>query len=572
MYVICITFSKFFVFFFSLGKGGQAAMVQQTENRKATDKEQSLKEELGKAKSQLSTAKKTIQRLRVRISKLRTASKNLLLKYHSNKKGISKQSLLTHLKKYLDGKAYQFVATQIKLASRHGHGLRYTIQDKSFAMSMYSSSPKLYRLLRKVFKLPAPRTLQRILFRLGFKPGFCTSILESLKKKAESMGDNEKVCVLLSDEMSLKEAVHYDEHKDQIIGFEDLGDMKDPHIANHALTFMVKGLAAKWKQPFAYFFTSGPMKADKMRSLTVKAIRWLRSCGLRCLVLVCDQGSNNRSMLRQLGVTIDKPYFIVDDIKVFVIYDPPHAIKNIRNNMKSAGFVLDNKKISWSIIEELYRYDSKRDIRLVKKLTKSHVYLNGFGLNMRVKLATQVLSHSVAAAIETLVAIKGWEGEQKEVALATAKFCDDMDKLFNVFNSKTKNSSRPYAGAITKDSNHFQFLDECLQWLPRLHTPGNEGKTQLPCVQAWQLNINSLKLIWNEVSSEKPEKHGVNQLITNRLNQDSLENFHCLLRSKNRCDERPDSVRFETAFKSLACESVFKLSELANCEDGSYIS
>ena len=24
--------------------------------------------------------------------------------------------------------------------------------------------------------------------------------------------------------------------------------------------------------------------------------------------------------------------------------------------------------------------------------------------------------------------------------------------------------------------------------------------------------------------------------------------------SKNRCDERPDTVRFETAFKSLACE------------------
>ncbi len=53
--------------------------------------------------------------------------------YKSNKKGISKEDLLKLLKQHLDGKAYQFVATQIRLAGKHDHGFRYTLQDKSFA-------------------------------------------------------------------------------------------------------------------------------------------------------------------------------------------------------------------------------------------------------------------------------------------------------------------------------------------------------------------------------------------------------------------------------------------------------
>ncbi len=176
------------------------------------------------------------------------------------------------------------------ITGKHGRGLRYTLQDKSFAMSMYSTSPKLYRLLRKVFQLPHPRTLQRILFRLGLRPGFNNVILEALKKKASKMDSSDKLVVLTSDEMSLKEAVHFDESRDLIQGFEDYGESRSPNVANHALTFMVKRLLSKWKQAFAYFFSSGPVKADKERTLTIKAIRLLRSCGFKVLVFVCDQG------------------------------------------------------------------------------------------------------------------------------------------------------------------------------------------------------------------------------------------------------------------------------------------
>ena len=57
------------------------------------------------------------------------------------------------------------------------------------------------------------------------------------------------------------------------------------------------------------------------------------------MAIVCDQGSNNRSFLHQMeNVTLNKPYIKYGDKKIFVIYDPPHLLKDIRNNLKKTDF------------------------------------------------------------------------------------------------------------------------------------------------------------------------------------------------------------------------------------------
>ena len=56
-------------------------------------------------------------------------------------------------------------------------------------------------------------------------------------------------------------------------------------------------------------------------------------------------------------------------------------------------------------------------------------------------------------------------------------------------------------------------------------------------------------------------------LITNRLNQDALENFFSLILAKNRQDDRPDSNRFKAADRDLSAQSVSKLSSVSNCEE-----
>ena len=56
-------------------------------------------------------------------------------------------------------------------------------------------------------------------------------------------------------------------------------------------------------------------------------------------MVICDQGSNNRSVVNNsLGATVDKPTFERNESTIFVLYDPPHLSKNIRNNLKCSGF------------------------------------------------------------------------------------------------------------------------------------------------------------------------------------------------------------------------------------------
>ena len=44
--------------------------------------------------------------------------------------------------------------------------------------------------------------------------------------------------------------------------------------------------------------------------------------------LGCDQGSNNRSFIQHLEkVTIDRPYLIYENRKIFIFYDVPHLLK-----------------------------------------------------------------------------------------------------------------------------------------------------------------------------------------------------------------------------------------------------
>ena len=108
------------------------------------------------------------------------------------------------------------------------------------------------------------------------------------------------------------------------------------------------------------------------------------------------------------------------------------------NIFKMYFICVSGKHISWSVIEDLYHYDSARQTRMHPKLTKKCVYLGGFGDSMRVRPAHVVLSHTSAASIETMVEIKQLTGEARETAMQTAWFCDAMDKLANTFNSASE--------------------------------------------------------------------------------------------------------------------------------------
>lgn len=77
-------------------------------------------------------------------------------------------------------------------------------------------------------------------------------------------------------------------------------------------------------------------------------------------------------------------------------FDTPHLMKAIRNILIKYPVQFENKEAKWSHIEELHNLEKNQDLRMVPKLTESHVNPTNFQ-KMRVKLATQVFSSTVVS-------------------------------------------------------------------------------------------------------------------------------------------------------------------------------
>jgi len=67
------------------------------------------------------------------------------------------------------------------------------------------------------------------------------------------------------------------------------------HVAKMATAFVVHRLKKKWKQPIGHFFTSSAVNSQALKELIISTIDTALRVGLQHVVLICDQGSNNRS-------------------------------------------------------------------------------------------------------------------------------------------------------------------------------------------------------------------------------------------------------------------------------------
>ena len=343
-----------------------------------------------------------VHRLKQRSLKMSLAKK-LVKKAVSERTSLKRKlaDLRVQLSEFLSGVKLEFVMSQLQCATKKSRGFRWSSRDKALALSLLHSSPKAYRLLHKIFSMPCVNTLKAAMHKIQIYPGFNEQILEALKMKTSSLSQSSKMVVIAMDEMSIKEGLSYDKGRDVVEGFVE-GLNKSKELANHAVAFMVRSLVDKWKQPLGYFLSSGPMGGAELKHLLLSCIEKLREIGLTVVLFVCDQGTNNQNLFHtRLGVTEDKPFFVHSDTKIFTMYDPPHLLKNIRNNLKNHGYTIETHDINWQHINDFYEADISKPIRMAPRLSKKHIDLPPFAA-LRVSLAAQVLSHSVASGMAVM--------------------------------------------------------------------------------------------------------------------------------------------------------------------------
>lgn len=168
-------------------------------------------------------------------------------------------------------------------------------------------SSSAYHCLRTAgfIKLPSERTLRDYTHIFKSKTGFQTEVEEMLRKEVENE-DWKNYVILLMDEMKVKESLVYDKHNCEVVGFVELHDIKhqisqlektspnrQPPVATHLLTLMVRGIFTGCKFPYAHFPTDS-LTGDQIFPIVWEAIERLERIGLKVMAITADGASPNR--------------------------------------------------------------------------------------------------------------------------------------------------------------------------------------------------------------------------------------------------------------------------------------
>lgn len=183
----------------------------------------------------------------------------------SNKKSKVKNNIgkvLKTLSSTLPPDQYDFIKLQLSNAGKRKQGYRFTFDEKTLSLSIYKQNPKRYTYIAKKAHLPSRQTLIKHSAAIRFMEGINPKLMNFIKAAVSEMEDLDKFCTIAWDEMSLTAHLDFDQIKDYIDGFEDLGNKRSDDFATHALVFMVRGMKSVYKQPIAYFLTENINSAE----------------------------------------------------------------------------------------------------------------------------------------------------------------------------------------------------------------------------------------------------------------------------------------------------------------------
>lgn len=435
----------------------------------------------------------------------------------------------------------------------------WTKLEQDLSLRLYYTSPAAYKFLRRTkINLPGLATIKRWIGASKFKPGFNSNLYKQIKLKVSSMTHEETFCTLIFDEMKIKRFLEYSKVLDIVEGYEDLGTFgRTSAMASQAMVFMIRGIYSSWKLPVSYFLSSTSMKASTLSEIILEQINQLINCKLHVKAIICDQGPNNRSALSKLGFTKDKPWIEVNGSNIFSVYDVPHLIKNIRNNLLTSDIIFKNKKVSFQDIKKTYIIDKcSPTSRSLLKITDSHINPGPFK-KMSCKLALQIFSKSMYATMRTCIVTNELKSP---TAAHTAEFVNEINNLFDCLNSQSLYCSNPYKCAISEER---QLI--CLQLEDAKHWSSNlkkcKGHSRPYTFDGLEWTINAVLGLYKEQKS-----FGFDYLLTARLNQDAIENTFSVFRQKGGYNTNPTTRTFRITFKLMTKMQLMKPSIVSNCE------
>lgn len=272
--------------------------------------------------------------------------------------------------------------------------------------------------------------------------------------------------------------------------------------------------------------------------------------GYTVVALTTDLGPTNSAVYNSLNVGIGEGqncFFAHpsnDNLKVFVFADPPHLLKLIRNNFIDSGFHYEEELLNKECLEELLLLN-KSDLRIPYKLEQKHIDASG-SERQKVSLAAQVFSNTTAEAVRWFGSNGFFSCENWE---ACAEFFKATNDWFDLFNSKSKYGKTVASSAYGVDLQKQNDVLNTMTTYMQLITVGNH-KTLLPFQKAIILNNSSLQQLLPYLKNiYNSDDFEIQYLLTNRINQDVIENFFSYIRGMGAGHDKPSALEFRHRLK-----------------------
>ena len=79
------------------------------------------------------------------------------------------------------------------------------------------------------------------------------------------------------------------------------------------------------------------------------------------------------------------------------------------------------------------------------------------------------------------------------------------------------------------------------------------GTREPACLNGWKMAITALTQLWDVLRTQ----YSISYLLTNRLNQDCVENLFSVIRAKMGPNDRPDATQFRIAFAQVSKSLIY---------------
>lgn len=500
-------------------------------------------------------------------------------------------------------------------------GEKYPPSIRQFCLALHYYSPKAYRKIRKSFNNTLPNTRTIKLWYSNSDVSNEEGIAEKnmmrlekivLKYKEENNGQP-FCCSLICDEIDIRQQISWDPHNGYTgmaseipseSGNSDDDNGEPPskksksnessestkpistertvnsNMAKQAIVYLLNGINVSFEFPVAYWLIRGLNKFQR-KHLMKKVIKAVTLAGVKILNLTFDCHPCNAPMCELLGanLNVNDPNNFKTSIEnpingesILIFFDPCHIEKLIRNTLANKKIIYfeKNQKIKWDYIEELYKFSQENDFS-VHKINKKHMQWKRNSMN--VGIANETLSRSVADALQFLM---GSGKKEFDGASCTIKFIRMVDRLFDIFNSKSIIKEDIYKRALNENNKDavFSFLRSCIDCVQNLYVMEENKRSKTKKMKAILhsrnkaasrgiiINIKSLISIYANIVEEQ-------KLITNIptycFQQDPIELFFSRTRARLRENTNPNALQLKGCFRMLQCNIKIEIPGTANC-------